>query len=281
MCAVDGCHRAYWGRVDGAGPGYCSSHYQRVKKYGAVEIPVCAVEWCDERIVGHASYCRRHRHELRSGGIVPSGYKRCSNPDCESPIQPTSAFSADKRRRSGLRSKCKTCSAADWSRHAEGYVERYASDPAIAKSRNATRYTDSPKSHHGLTGEQYRELLVRQSGKCAICHRAFDLTSGKSLTPHVDHDHACCNGPTSCGRCVRALLCARCNTFLGVVQDRVEILRLLKPSRARPAELIDGAIAYIEHWTAEMERQGLRQGAIDDSLHYLLSELGHLVKKMA
>jgi hypothetical protein len=43
----------------------------------------------------------------------------------------------------------------------------------------------------------------------------------------VDHDHACCPGPYTCGRCVRGVLCGRCNTVLGKVGDSPALLRSL------------------------------------------------------
>jgi hypothetical protein len=63
---------------------------------------------------------------------------------------------------------------------------------------------------YGLSLADYDALLAVQGGACALCGTA----STRSL--HVDHDHACCPGRTACGRCVRGLLCQRCNTHLGI-----------------------------------------------------------------
>lgn len=68
---------------------------------------------------------------------------------------------------------------------------------------------------YSITPEVYAALYRIQGGTCAICQRATGVR--KRLA--VDHDHACCNGPTSCGRCVRGLLCKSCNQMLGRMRD--------------------------------------------------------------
>jgi hypothetical protein len=40
----------------------------------------------------------------------------------------------------------------------------------------------------------------------------------------IDHDHACCLGPVSCGECVRGFLCTRCNLVVGQVGEDAVIL---------------------------------------------------------
>jgi hypothetical protein len=65
-----------------------------------------------------------------------------------------------------------------------------------------------------LTKHQYEELLIKQNGVCAICHKK----PNRSYLS-VDHDHACCSGVKTCGKCVRGLLCQSCNSFLGRVND--------------------------------------------------------------
>lgn len=72
---------------------------------------------------------------------------------------------------------------------------------------------------YNLTEEQRRALLQVQGGACAICGRAKDRPR-KRLA--VDHDHACCAGPTSCGRCVRGLVCSPCNDTLAHLRDSPE-----------------------------------------------------------
>lgn len=61
-------------------------------------------------------------------------------------------------------------------------------------------------TRHGITREQRDALYLAQGGLCAGCSEPFlddDL--------EVDHDHECCPGERSCGRCIRGLLCHGCN----------------------------------------------------------------------
>src|SRR5437660_10580540 len=59
----------------------------------------------------------------------------------------------------------------------------------------------------GVTVEEYFTLFARQGGLCAICQRRPE--PNKTLA--VDHDHKCCFGRKACGKCIRGLLCTRCN----------------------------------------------------------------------
>lgn len=72
-----------------------------------------------------------------------------------------------------------------------------------------------------LTPEQYDTMLLQQDFSCAICRRHMSEFE-KNLS--VDHDHSCCPGARSCGECVRGLLCSNCNTGIGMLQDRADVL---------------------------------------------------------
>jgi len=89
----------------------------------------------------------------------------------------------------------------------------------VAHPGETRRYKITSK--FGITIEQKREISVKQGGKCAICKRSF----GEGLRPSIDHDHACCAGVTSCGKCVRGLLCNPCNSALGLLRDNIVTLQ--------------------------------------------------------
>ena len=91
-------------------------------------------------------------------------------------------------------------------------------DEVRAAARAASRKPvpwdfDYRLSRYSLTADQYLRLLAAQDGACGICR----VRLGR-YEFHIDHDHACCAGPTSCGGCVRGLLCRDCNLKLGAVE---------------------------------------------------------------
>lgn len=70
---------------------------------------------------------------------------------------------------------------------------------------------------HGLTLDQYQELLVKQHGVCAICLKSETIIHGasKKIAPlAIDHNHTT--------NTVRGLLCTKCNTALGLLDDSCE-----------------------------------------------------------
>lgn len=64
------------------------------------------------------------------------------------------------------------------------------------------------KSRYGITEEQYEKMLA-DTPDCPICKEEITI-------PHVDHDHVT-------GR-VRSILCHKCNTLLGIVENRRHLL---------------------------------------------------------
>lgn len=69
--------------------------------------------------------------------------------------------------------------------------------------------------------ERYVEMLAEQGGACLIC--AGTNASGRALA--VDHDRSCCPGQNSCGKCIRALLCSKCNFGVGNFADDPALMR--------------------------------------------------------
>ena len=72
------------------------------------------------------------------------------------------------------------------------------------------------KRNYNITPEQYYYMWKQQGGKCAICGKK--LPDGKYLA--VDHDW-------KTGK-VRGLLCSKCNTSLGLLEDNTERLEKAK-----------------------------------------------------
>jgi Recombination endonuclease VII/NUMOD3 motif len=106
------------------------------------------------------------------------------------------------------------------------------------KSQTWARDWHLKRKYH-LPAEWYANKLAEQGGHCALCsavncHRKN--RKGTEFRLSVDHDHSCCDGPVTCGKCVRGLLCDKCNALI----DRLEAVAADWPERAR---------AYLSHYS--------------------------------
>ena len=71
----------------------------------------------------------------------------------------------------------------------------------------------SYKRYYGITLEQYNQMFEKQGGRCNICGR-HQSELNRALV--VDHDHKT--------RKVRGLLCHKCNTGIGNLNDDIVLL---------------------------------------------------------
>lgn len=100
-----------------------------------------------------------------------------------------------------------------------------------AKQRTRHQYV---KRTYNLEPEEQDALYEFQNRTCAIDKRSTGATRNLS----TDHNHNCCNGPTSCGKCVRGFVSRPVNDLLGYSRDNVEFFQrviayLLYPPLAR------------------------------------------------
>ena len=91
---------------------------------------------------------------------------------------------------------------------------------AVYSKSNAEKIAKRARlKHHRMTQEEHDDLMLKQENACAICKKPF------TKTPHIDHNHGCCPGRLTCGKCNRGLLCDDCNLGLGRFKDNVVFLR--------------------------------------------------------
>lgn len=85
-------------------------------------------------------------------------------------------------------------------------LDRSKKDPNNTLAKRIKKY--------GLSLDSFILLLEEQKGLCAVCQKPFE---GKRAS--IDHDHSCCDGPWSCGKCIRGLIHNNCNAALGLLKD--------------------------------------------------------------
>lgn len=212
-CHLDDCPRPAYSR------GLCLGHRQQQRAgeafrtiatkrpSGTVGTSVCESAGC-ERPDWKRGLCLSHYGQFSRGQelrplkkYLPDGRPACFQRDesgrkfcgpCQSWL-PESDFYRARREPDGLAYSCKSCVKSNGRR--------------------------SVFRRHGITETLYAEMLERQNGVCRICEKPCPKGSLS-----IDHDHACCPGQTSCGRCIRGLLCRACNVGIGYLADDPKLL---------------------------------------------------------
>lgn len=99
---------------------------------------------------------------------------------------------------------CKSCVKARARQWAKDNPERRKRSNKADHSRNRDeRNWKCKERKYGISRGEYEALLQSQDGYCAVCSETENL--------YIDHDH-------HTGE-VRGLLCAKCNTMLGMSDD--------------------------------------------------------------
>jgi len=148
--------------------------------------------------------------------------KKCSK--CNQVVS-VKEFYPHKKTKSGLQSWCKDCSRKS---NRENRKPSTPEQKKAAIERQRKRYQADPQRHkswvikwkYNITKEEYDDIFIKQGESCAIC--GTKESGGKGWC--IDHDHSCCPDGNSCGKCVRGILCTRCNMGLGYLQDSEDVL---------------------------------------------------------
>ena len=161
-------------------------------------------------------------------------YKLCGT--C-STSKPTTCFVKDRSKRSGLSSQCRTCKskcgkarrARNRERNAntaspkesycytcknilpsDHFYKAPSKDNGLSHQCKKCKRDENYKKQYGISLDDYNKMLSEVDNTCEICNEP------DSTRLAVDHCH-------TTGQ-VRGLLCRKCNTAIGLLRDRIDLL---------------------------------------------------------
>lgn len=202
-CSVDDCGRPVHSL------GYCQMHYQRFRRNGTVELirqrEFCSINDCERSAYGNG-YCQMHYQRIKRTGVSDAPGPR-------------------KGKWVGARCLMTGCDHTD--RMVRGYCQSHYQQLFLDEYQRKyyIKHRDKKITYQKALYEYWRvivcnirdDLLARQGGRCAICHRIARKWA-------LDHDQSCCPPKIPawqrCGKCNRGALCYPCNTRLGWYERR-------------------------------------------------------------
>ena len=200
ICKFETCEKLVGGK---SARGYCHGHYKQVLKGRPLtELQVrrkgalCSFEGCTKPHDGHG-FCMGHNRQRRE----------------EQELRPLRQYLKEDGT-SGDFQLCRSC-------HEVKILSEFHNDVKQKKGvsihcKDCTRLKDKMRMFN-LVKEDITKIIQNQNGECPICGDQL----GKSFA--VDHDHSCCPGEKSCGKCVRGFLHRNCNSGIGLLRDDADI----------------------------------------------------------
>jgi len=169
--------------------------------------------------------CRKHRIDL-SKHRRDHGPNPCAAPSCTNPRRPvqgarycedhtTSRQYRTTENTSWRHIVCAICNQL--TRIRPGTLE-----PVCTTCRSKHRaLIGRARRHHVPVLTVLRWLTTGPA--CDLCGKRLQTgySNNRKAPFAIDHDHKCCPERTSCGQCVRGLLCVRCNATLGSYEDLI------------------------------------------------------------
>ncbi len=196
--------RQYWRFHDLKRRGEPGSEKRRLYNLARKKVPRSSLD--PERLEGLREYRRRwlDENKVRTTGEPGSERRAQYNKERREYLAGRGGAVREKR----LASHREWC-ARNRDRQKKYYEDRKAKLP---KDYNQKKHL---WRSYGISLDELAALVRAQDGRCAICGLEFDF--GSPLTyPHVDHSHATDE--------IRGVLCKRCNSGIGMLQDDPAIL---------------------------------------------------------
>jgi len=185
--------------------------YLQIKKLWAEAPEIVDIEELAEIIRTASKVCRccnkeKHKSQFYLSKQPKDGYdyycKECRN-------DKTVEGHAKNPRRCGLTECTKPHYANGYCKSHNARVARNGHPEPTTTIRDKRVIENAAKTMwlYNVDFEWYEKKLDKG---CDICGKSNKEWYGL----HIEHDHSCCNSNKSCGKCIRGVVCASCNTTL-------------------------------------------------------------------